>query len=88
MPLVADDGDAGTGAWPASEDAVVRVTVWAPDAHDASGLASRLRAHLLAYGGDAASRGFAGGSRALPSLDPDDGSPLATFTVTARLRAM
>lgn len=85
--LVANDGDAGTGHWPVSEDAVLRVTVWDKSAHRASRLARLARAHLLAYPGDATSRGFARGTTPLPSTDPDDGTPLSSFTIIARLKA-
>lgn len=84
---VADDGDAGTGYWPVSEDAVLRVTVWDASAYRASRFARLARAHLLAYSGDVASRGFTAGTRPFPSEDPDDATPLASFTITARLRA-
>lgn len=85
--LVADDGDAGTGVWPVSEDAIVRITVWDNDAHRATRLARLARAHLLAYPGAAGSRGFTGGIRPFSSTDPDDATPISSFTLTARLRA-
>jgi len=84
---LADDGDAGTGRWPVSEDAVLRVTVWDASPFRARRLARLARAHLLAYPGDATSRGFTAGTRPFPSEDPDDATPLASFTITARLRA-
>lgn len=85
--LVADDGDAGSGYWPVSEDAVLRVTVWDASPHRAGHLARLARAHLLTYPGDADSRGFTAGTRPFPSTDPDDETPISSFTITARLRA-
>jgi hypothetical protein len=84
--LVANDGDAGTGHWPVSEDALLRVTVWDRDPVRASWLARTARAHLLADPGAADSRGFTRGSTPLPATDPDDGTPLSSFTIIARLR--
>lgn len=86
--VVTDDGDAGSGYWPVSEDALIRVTVWASSPYRAHYLAGRLRAHLAAYGGDARLRGFTAATRALSATDPDDGSPLTSFTATARLRPL
>lgn len=85
--LVANDGDAGTGFWPVSEDALLRVTVWDRDPVRASALARRARAYLMAHPGAADSRGFARGTTPLPATDPDDDTPLSSFTIIARLRA-
>lgn len=85
--VVADDGDAGTSRWPVSEDALLRVTVWDNDPHRAGRIAASARAHLLADPGAADSRGFTGGTRPLAGTDPDDGTPLSSFTIIARLRA-
>lgn len=85
--VVADDGDAGSGSWPVSEDALLRVSVWDNDFARAGQIARTARAHLLAYPGDGASRGFTRGTRPLTGTDPDDGTPVATFTIIARLKA-
>lgn len=85
--LVADDGDAYTGSWPVHEDALMRVTVWDRSPFRAARLARLARAYLLADPGSPISRGFRAGARPFPSTDPDDATPLASFTITARLRA-
>lgn len=85
--VVANDGDAYSGFWPVSENAILRVTVWDADAFRAGRLARLARAHLLAYPGGPGSRGFTRGTLPLPATDPDDDSPLSSFTIIARLRA-
>lgn len=85
--LVADDGDAFTGAWPVSEDVIVRVTVWDADGARAGRLARRARAYLLAYSGDSRVRAYRAATHPLTTTDPDDGTPLSSFTITARLKA-
>ena len=85
--VVANDGDAGDGFWPVSENALMRITVWDRDAHRAASLARLARAYLLANLGGAGSRGVRGGTLPTLSTDPDDGTPLSSFTIIARLKA-
>lgn len=84
--LVADDGDAGTGFWPVGSDALMRLSVWASSPYRAHYLARLTSAHLMAYAGDARVRGFRFASRPFATTDPDDGTPIASFTITARLK--
>ena len=85
--IVADDGDAGTSVKFVAENAILRVSVWDKDAHRAGRIAASARAHLLADPGAADSRGFTGGTRPFVTNDPDDGTPVSSFTIIARLRA-
>lgn len=85
--LVADDGDAGTSYWPVTSDALMRISVWDNDSHRAGRLARLTSAHLLAYKGDSKIRGFRSASRPFTTTDPDDATPLASFTIIARLKA-
>lgn len=82
---VSDDGDAG-GTNRVTEEALLRISVWDMDAFRGLRLARLARAYLLAYGGSPASRGFSDASHPFSTEDPDDGTPLASFTITARLR--
>lgn len=82
---VADDGDAGGGSR-VTENATVRITVWDTDAHRAKHLARLARAYLVAYPGDALSGGFRDGTRPFTTTDPDDGTELASFVITSRLK--
>lgn len=85
--LVALDGDAGSDYWPAGADALMRVSVWDADPFRALRLANLAQAHLLAYPGDAKVRDYRFNGIPFPTTDPDDGSPVASFIIIARLRA-
>lgn len=69
-----------------AETVTLRVSVWGTDDVSGYALARHLRATLLAYAGDALVRSYAALTGPVPTHDPDDGKPLATFTVAARLR--
>lgn len=85
--VVSDDGEAYEGSSEITEAALVRVSVWDNNAFRATEVARYARAYLLAYLGDARVVDFRRGTRPLPTTDPDDGSPLTSFTIIARLKA-
>jgi hypothetical protein len=71
------------------EDAVVRVTVWAPKGKgsDARNVAAGLRARFLAWSSANTWRVDRGAGR-LPGVDSDLNLPFCTFTVSLVLRAV
>jgi len=79
---------AGTSAvrWPVLVSTPVRVVVWAETEAASTALAWRLLALLLDYKGGPDIRNFGDPLGPTPADDPETGRPLATFTVTARLR--
>lgn len=81
--LVAVDG--WSGMYPVLAVATVRVTVWHTSEPKALDLAQRARAVLLSSSGNEWVRSWGEGAGPLPSTDPDTDSPVATFTVNARL---
>lgn len=72
--------------WPVMASAPIRIVVWAETEAASTALAWRLHAFLLDYEGGPDVRGFGAQVGPAPADDPDTGRPLASFTVTARLR--
>lgn len=68
------------------ETATLRLAVWHNNDHDGLALARTIHAVLLAYPGGTEIRSFAPRTGAFPTKDPDNGLPLSSFTVAARLR--
>lgn len=86
LPYVRVAMDGGQSRYPVLETANLRITVWAATEDETLRLAQLLRAVVMAYPGDQDLRSFGQPSVPLPAPDPDSGSPLAFFTVAARLR--
>lgn len=86
LPYVLIRADATFTRYPIVETATVRVTVWHTTAAAAAALAQRVRAVLLSYPGGPDVRSVAQVSGPVPTIDPEGGTPLSTFSVAARLR--
>lgn len=69
-----------------AETASLRVAVWHTSEARALALAQLCRALLLAHPGDSGVRVFSALAGPFPASDPDNGNPIASFTVAARLR--
>ncbi|MDG4801719.1 hypothetical protein [Micromonospora sp. WMMD980] len=72
--------------YPVAATSTVRVTVWAESEAAGVALAFRILATLLDYPGGPAVRSFGHYTGPLPTTDPDNGRPVASITVGARLR--
>lgn len=72
--------------WPVMATAPIRVVAWADTEAASTALAWRLHGLVLDYEGGPDVRGFSPQLGPTPADDPDTGRPLASFTVTARLR--
>lgn len=82
--LVRQDGQ--TIAKRLDAEATVRVTVWHTTEAKALALARLCQALLVAHPGDAEVRLFSPMNGPFPAADPDNGTPLASLSVAARLR--
>lgn len=82
---VAHDGTPSS-RYVVTESATIRVVVWHGSDDRALALAQVVRALLLSYEGGPDVRSFGRLAGPLPTTDPASGSPLAYFTVAARLR--
>lgn len=71
------------------EDTTIRVTVWTPAGKftDAQDIAGALRARFLTYASADVFRVDRGAGR-LPGIDPDNGLPFCSFTVSPVMRAL
>lgn len=78
--------DFTTTTYPVVENVTIRVSVWATSEASGLALAQRIRATLLTYAGGASIRSIRALTGPLPTLDPDSGAPMSTFTVAVRLR--
>jgi hypothetical protein len=86
-PYVAVGVNGNDLRYPVVEFVTLRLSVWGTDARSGQQLARDLRAHLLSYpGGVDVARFGKPVFGPIPTEDPDDGSPLSYFTVTACLR--
>lgn len=86
LPYVCLSVDTVTGQYPVVSSAVVRVAVWGTSDAKGLDLARVCHAVLRAYEGDSKVRSFGQGTDPIPTSDPDSGSPLSYFTVSARLK--
>lgn len=78
-----DDDDT---RYPVTSDALLRLTVWTPEDWRALEIGKVARAILRDHRGSKI-RSFGDPSTGpIPSTDPDSGQPLATMTITARLK--
>lgn len=81
----ASDGIPGY-TYPVSASALVRVTVWAASTTAAQRLAALCLALLMAHPGDQNVDSVSDPIGPTPARDPDNGAPIATFTVQVHLR--
>lgn len=86
IPFVMVRQDGQTIAQRLDATATVRVTVWHASEARALALAGICHALISAHPGDADVRLVSPVSGPFPASDPDNGNPLATFTVAVRLR--
>jgi hypothetical protein len=86
IPFVMVRQEGQTIARRVDAEATVRVSVWHTSEARALALAGLCQALMLAHAGDGEVRLFTPVSGPFPASDPDNGNPLASFTVAARLR--
>lgn len=85
LPYVRVFNDAQVGRYPVTQNAALRVAVYAKNEADSLRLAQLCKAILLSFPGSAVVRSFASTSGPNPATDPDSGAPFAFFPATARL---
>lgn len=86
VPYVMVRLDGSATSYPVVETATIRLSVWHKTEAEALALAQQLRGVLCGYPGGSHVRSIAPLAGAIPTLDPDNGLPLSSFTVAARLR--
>lgn len=86
LPYVKVSVDGGTGTYPATSNARVRISVWAASDKAAFDAAMTYRAVLESYPGDASVRHLGNSNDPLPATDPDNARPMAFFSIDIRLR--
>jgi hypothetical protein len=86
IPFVMVRQDGQSIAQRIDASATVRVSVWHTSEARALALAGLCQALLLAHPGDDEVRLFSPIGGPFPAADPDNGNPLASFSVAARLR--
>jgi hypothetical protein len=78
--------DAVSGRYPVHLAATLRVVAYGATESQTLALAQVCRAVLLADDGTGNARSFGELTGPIPSTDPDNGAPVAFFTVAARMR--
>lgn len=86
IPFVMVRQEGQTIAQRVDAEATVRVSVWHTSEARALALAGLCQALMLAHVGDGEVRLYSPVSGPFPASDPDNGNPIASFTVAARLR--
>lgn len=86
LPYTKVSVDGGTGQYPVTSNARVRVSVWAASDKDAVDKAQLYRAVLESFPGDASVRSLGNSNAPLPATDPDNARPMAFFSIDIRLR--
>lgn len=86
VPFVRVRQEGASLSYRVAETVSLRVSVWHTSEARGLALAQLCRALLLAHPGDSSVRGFGPLSGPFPADDPDNGNPLCSFTIAARLR--
>lgn len=86
LPYIKVSVDGGTGKYPITSNARVRISVWAASEKVAVDKAQLYRAVLESFPGDANVRSLGNSNDPLPATDPDNARPLAFFSIDIRLR--